>query len=742
MKSATLKVLVCMLFGYWLPGNCTDYPFQDPSLSWDDRVNDLITRLTVDEITDQMALSSPAPSIDRLGIKPYEWSTECLRGDSDAGPATAFPQALGLAASFDFDTIFDVARTTAIEVRAKNNDYERRGEYENHKGVSCFSPVLNIARHPLWGRNQETYGEDPYLSGELARAFVHGLQGDHPRYLIANAGCKHFNVHGGPENIPVSRFSFNAKVSERDWRMTFLPAFHECVKAGTYSLMCSYNRINGVPACANSELLIDVLRKEWNFTGYIVSDAGAIENIYTRHHYRLDALETAIASVNSGCNLELGGGSHPTFLQIKNGFKLKRISNQTLMERIKPLFYTRMRLGEFDPVKMNPFKQLDLSIVLSDGHRELAVKTALKTIVLLKNDGRTLPLKGSVNNLAVVGPLADNVDALYGDYSATPNNYTVTPRNGLARLAGNTSYASGCDNPKCRKYDSGQVKSAVSGADMVVVCVGTGTDIESEGNDRHELALPGKQLSLLQDAVKFAGSKPVILLLFNAGPLDVSWAVENPAVQTIVACFFPAQATGDALYRMFMNTSPESNPAGRLPMTWPRSMEQVPPMTDYTMKGRTYRYSDADPLFPFGFGLSYTLFKYYNTSASPTVIKSCDTVTIPLTVTNVGDFPGDEVMQVYISWSNASVTVPKLQLVGFRRVREIEPSASATVHFAVLPRMMAIYTTQWMIEPGVYNVYAGGQQPNQVTQGVPSNVVMTSFTIEGPSTPLNKCDIQ
>ncbi|XP_077988499.1 uncharacterized protein LOC144442999 [Glandiceps talaboti] len=734
---STLQVIL-VLVGIVVSSRAYDYPFQDPTLPWGDRVQDLITRLTVDEIARQMALSSPAPSIDRLGIKPYEWSTECLSGDVDAGPATSFQQALGLAASFDVDVIFDVARTTAIEVRAKNNDYEKHGEYDNHKGLGCFSPVLNIARHPLWGRNQETYGEDPYLTGEFAKHFVRGLQGNHPRYIIANAGCKHFDVHGGPENVPVSRSSFNAKVSERDWRMTFLPAFHECVKAGTYSLMCSYNSINGVPACANGDLLIDILRNEWNFTGYIISDAGAIENIYTKHHYTIDALEAAIKSVNAGCNIELGGGSNPTFLKISRGVKEGKISNETLMERVKPLFYTRMRLGEFDPPEMNPYKMLNLSVVLCGDHRELAIKTALKTFVLLKNMDHVLPLKDNINNLAVVGPFADNADALYGDYSPTTNNFTVTPRNGLSQLANTTKYASGCDDVKCREYENVKIKYAVTGADLVVVCLGTGNPVESEGNDRHDIALPGLQLSLLKDVVEYANGKPVILLLFNAGPLDVSWAVNNDAVSAIVECFFPAQATGTALYRLFLNME-GSNPAGRLPMTWPKSMDQVPPIVDYTMEGRTYRYSSADPLFPFGFGLSYTFFKYFIMTVTPQNIKPCDVVTVPVTVMNVGQLPGDEVIQVYISWHNASVTVPRLQLVGFRRVHEIQPSASVTVNVDIVPRVMAVYTDQWMIEPGLFTVYAGGQQPNQVTHQVPSNVVTSQFVITGKPTTLNSC---
>lgn len=277
-----------------------DFPFRDPTLPWEERLDDLMARLTLKEMVLQMARggaknNGPAPPIDRLGIGPYNWNTECLRGDVEAyGWATSYPQALGLAASFSPELIYQVANATATEVRAKHNIFASLGDYRDHTGLSCFSPVLNIMRHPLWGRNQETYGEDPFLTSELAVAFVMGLQGNHPRYIKASAGCKHFDVHGGPENIPTSRLNFDAKVEERDWRMTFLPQFEACARAGTFSFMCSYNRINGVPACANKKLLTDILRGEWGFQGYVVSDEGAVELIMVGHHFTHNFLDTAI----------------------------------------------------------------------------------------------------------------------------------------------------------------------------------------------------------------------------------------------------------------------------------------------------------------------------------------------------------------------------------------------------------------------------------------------------------------
>ncbi|XP_077989356.1 uncharacterized protein LOC144443692 [Glandiceps talaboti] len=735
------SALVLSLLGYLVvpvPGS-SSYPFQNTSLPWDQRVDDLVSRLTLDEMVFQMARTSPAPSIDRLGIKPYVWNSECLHGAvSPTGLDTAFPQSIGLAAMFSPGILEKVAEAIAYEVRAKHNDYTKRGIYEQHTGLSCFSPVINIARHPLWGRNQETYGEDPFLAGQLVKSYVSGLQGNHPRYVIANAGCKHFDVHGGPEDIPQPRFSFNAKVSERDWQMTFLPAFHECVKAGTYSVMCSYNRINGVPACGNKKLLTDILRKEWGFRGYVVSDEGAVEFIRTAHHFTDDVIETVILTVNAGCNLDL---SFPVgdgyYTRIGDAVKMDLITKETVIERVKPLFYTRMKLGEFDPPEMNPFSTLNMSVVQSKEHQELAIMAAVKSFVLLKNQGKLLPVKTRVGKFAVVGPFADNPSTLFGDYAPNPDrDFVVTPCQGLKAMASDTRCTPGCLTASCSNYFPSLVKAAVSGADMVVVALGTGSSIEAEFYDRSDLSLPGKQLQLLQDAVKYADGKPVILLLFNAGPLDVSWAVNNDAVSAIVECFFPAQATGTALYRLFVNME-GSNPAGRLPMTWPKSMDQVPPMVNYTMDGRTYRYFHGDPLFPFGYGLSYTEFKYADLRLKTTTLKACDNESITVVVQNTGNLAGDEVTQCYLSWNNATIPVPKWQLVSFNRT-EIQPNQSISITFTIVPRVMAVYTTQWVIEPGIYTVYVGGQQPNQVTQ-VPSNVLKGQFKVTGSPTPLSKC---
>ncbi|XP_055955055.1 uncharacterized protein LOC126809597, partial [Patella vulgata] len=388
-----------------------DYPFRNVSLSWDVRVDDLVGRLTLDEMTLQMAKggagqNGPAPAISRLGIGPYQWNTECLHG-SVGHNATSYPQSIGLAATWSYDTIHTTAKAIAEDVRAIHNEAVKAGNYSQWTGLGCFSPVINMMRDPRWGRNQETYGEDPFLSGMLAKAYVKGLQGDHPRYIRANAGCKHFNVHGGPENIPSSRWSFDSKVSMRDWRTTFLPAFRHCVEAGTYSLMCSYNSINGVPACANKELLTDILRTEWGFKGYVVSDEAAVEGITYGHHYTNNSIECAAAAITAGCNLELAENNYIPYYFAADAVHQGFITEDLVRDRVKPLFYTRMRLGEFDPPELNPYTSINTSVIHDQAHTALAIEVAMKSFVLLKNSG-VLPLKKSVyNSIAIVGPTAD-----------------------------------------------------------------------------------------------------------------------------------------------------------------------------------------------------------------------------------------------------------------------------------------------------------------------------------------------
>ncbi|XP_071794475.1 uncharacterized protein [Asterias amurensis] len=735
-----LSLFVFELYG--LKQVTAAFPFQDITLSWEKRLDDLIPRLYLDEVSQQMARAGirqngPAPAIPRLGIGPYMWNTECLRGDSEAGNATAYPQALGLAASFSTDLLTEVATATSEEVRAKHNNWTSHGIYKDHSGLSCFSPVINIMRHALWGRNQETYGEDPFMTGVLARAYVTGLHGPHPRYIRTSSGCKHIFAYDGPENIPSPRYSFDSQVTDMDMWMTYLPMFQECVKAGTYNLVCSYNSINGVPACASKKYLTDILRTQWGFKGYVSSDLTALEFMYTRHNYTTGPLDSAVAAVRAGCNLELSGAEDTAYSHLTEAVQLGLLTMEELLVLVRPLFYTRMRLGEFDPPKLNPYTSLRAEdVVESKAHQNLAVTAALKTFVLLKHTNNILPV-GKIQKLAVVGPLADSPRDLFGDYPPeTLLEYIITPREGLQSIASVVQFAAGCDNPACGMYNQTAIAQAVMGVDFVVVCLGTGTSIESESRDRISLALPGKQLQLLQDAVKYAAGRPVVLLLFNAGPLDISWADQHPGVQAIVECWLPAQATGKALARFFTN-GVDGNPAGRLPYTWPASMDDVPAMTNYSMFNRTYRFFTGAPFYPFGYGLSFTEFDYQRIFVTNPVLKPCDDMHVSVTLSNVGKYVGDEVTQVYIGWPGATFPVPRYQLGAFVRI-QIRPQNQITHYLTIPARVRAVYEGRLVLKPGKFWVYAGGQLPGQ-SRRVPSAILVTDFTVVGQDTDLASC---
>ncbi|XP_067676794.1 uncharacterized protein [Haliotis asinina] len=715
-----------------------DYPFRNTSLPWDVRVEDLVGRLTLEEMQEQMArgghgnFGGPAPPIPRLGIGPYSWNTECLRGDVGAGNATSFPQALGLAAAFSKDLMYRVAEATSIEVRGKYNDFVSKKEYGDHKGISCFSPFMNIMRDPRWGRNQEVYGEDPYMTGVLSAMSVKGLQGNDSRFVRTNSGCKVFAAYAGPDSIPVSRHNFSAVVSVRDFRTTFLPAFRACIKAGTYNIMCGYNSFNGTPACANRMLLTDVLRKELNFTGYVISDQGAIERIMTTHHYLDNGVDIAAASVNAGVNLELAENlRQPFFTLITEAVRQGKLTEDLIRERVKPLFYTRMRLGEFDPPESNPYTKLNTSTIESEAHKALAVEAAMKTYVLLKNVNNFLPLTKKYNSIGVVGPIANDKVNIFGDYSADSDpRFTMTALDGIKHLSPNVQYGAGCSNTSCTNYNSSSVQDAVSGKDLVFVCLGTGQEIESEARDRPDIELPAGQAELLQDSLKFSGNTPIVLLMFNAGPLNITMADASPQVAAILECFFPAQATGEALRRVLTMDGPGSVPAARLPYTWPRSLDGFPAMTNYSMAGRTYRYYEDDPLYPFGYGLSYTEFFYITLQYSYTIRAGSD-VEVSILLQNTGKYAGDEVVQVYISWDNASVPVPQRQLVAFERVT-IAANAFQVVNITVSAESMAVWVDNsgWVIEPGYIRLFVGGQQPSQ-QKSAPSRVLEGGFRIEG-----------
>ncbi|VDD82161.1 unnamed protein product [Mesocestoides corti] len=689
------------------------------------RVNDLLSRLEVDELTQQLLhggagfAHGPAPPIPRLGIRPYQWRSECLHGYGFDGDATSFPQVISMAAAFDRDLIYAVANATAFEARAKYNSYARAGEYGDHKGINCFSPVVNILRHPLWGRNQETLGEDPFLTGELSNAFVRGLSAlppsgplsrelvDEKHVYLTSACCKHFAVHSGPENTPVSRLSFEANVSAADLWLTYFPAFKGCLANGAaQSVMCSYNGINGVPNCANKWLLKKVLRDTWGFKGFVISDEGALQYLVSKHKAFQTYLEAAIASFNAGTNIEnsqeIVRGVYSTLPLLVAAGVIRR---QQLEDMNRPLFLTRMRQAEFDPPEENIYASLDKNdFIQSPQHRQLSLIAGCRSTVLLQNINHFLPLKSKVKSLALIGPFAKSLGELIGSYPASRMpNYETTLEDGLKEVSSILHATEFCRRGAiCRDADeAGLIRLLNSTSiDMIVLTVGTGSKLVTESRDMQNISLFGRQHRMLQLVSIHAPTVPVVVFVYSAGPVNITDAVASPQVRSILWFGYPGQEAGKIAARMLLGNpgiayhqhddslSQEANnlqfadsfpgleskwgywwmPAARLPFTWYSSLDHLPDITDYEVKNHTYRFNQYSVCpqnntpcqtveFPFGFGLSYNRqtsggggFTYRALDLPTNSVSSLVGFSFVVKVANRGIRPSDEVVQVYLDW--------------------------------------------------------------------------------------------
>ena len=844
-------------------------PYKNPNLPIEVRVADLMSRLTLEEKVAQMMNATPA--IERLGVPAHDYWNEALHGVARSGIATVFPQAIGLAATWDTKLMYEVADVISTEARAKHHEYARNNQFGRYQGLTFWSPNINIFRDPRWGRGQETYGEDPYLTGRLGIQFVRGLQGNDPRYFKVIATPKHYAVHSGPEP---ERHAFDAIASERDLRETYLPAFRDTIVEGkAYSVMCAYNRTNGEPCCANKRLMVDILRGEWGFDGYVVSDCGAIYDIWKFHKVVPTEMEASVLGVKAGTDLTCGT-EYPSLVQaVKQGL----ITEAELDTSVKRLLTARFRLGQFDPPEMVPYARIPFSQNDTDEHRQLALKTARESIVLLKNADRTLPLKKDLKSIAVIGPNADSPEVLWGNYNGnasrlftplagiknavskdtkvvyalgstlagepvvpvpasaltvngtepglkaeyfnnqelrgpaatvrtdaridfdwgrynptpelTGNNFSVRwtgklkpPESGNYTIGftaddGARIYIDGkllveawSSNPTKtvtkeialeggRSYDLRMeyfqnnreniaklvwsyprlserlLEEAVTAAresDVSVVVLGISARLEGEempvhvegfrGGDRTDLSLPKSQEALLK-AVAATG-KPVVVVLLSGSAVAVNWANHN--VPAILAAWYPGGEGGTAVADVLFGNY---NPAGRLPVTFYKTVDQLPPFTDYSMQGRTYRYFKGEPLYPFGYGLSYTNFVYSDLRIDSKSVKAGQPVNVSVDVTNAGERLGEEVVQLYLTDAAASAPVPIRNLVGFDRI-SLRPREKRSVSFTITPRQMSLIDDggKRVIEPGEFTIFVGGGQPGFTRA---STGVSGGFTVSG-----------
>jgi beta-glucosidase len=877
-KTSVALMLISTMLSPALYAQAAQPAYENPRLPIERRVNDLISRMTLSEKVSQLGHSADA--IPRLGIPQYNWWNEGLHGVARAGNATVFPQAIGMAAMFDEPLMHQIADVISTEFRAK---YVERvhpdGSTDWYRGLTVWSPNINIFRDPRWGRGQETYGEDPFLTSRLGVSFVTGLQGADSKYLKTVATPKHFAVHSGPE---LTRHTVDVKASKHDMEDTYLPAFRATVMEGkAESVMCAYNSLNGQPACANDDLLRAHLRGDWGFKGYVVSDCGAVSDVFAGHHYALSMEQAVTVSLEAGTDLICGLPPQDRQKLEKNALeKAVRdglLKESVIDEALRRLFTARFRLGMFDPPAMVPWSGITAVDNDTSEHRQLALLAARESIVLLKNADGFLPLKKHYGTIAVIGPNADSVDALVGNYNGSPSkpvtllagikqrftdsnviyamgtgltgpamepmasdslfvsrsrrehglkaeyfsNTTLEGRPKIVRTdasvnfgweylgvtpamvhkfsvrwtgvivppsSGNyqlgftgedgyrlwldgsllvedwTSHRPATTETKEVHLEAGhaydikieyfqavrgaearliwsipgrgqqQTLEAVRKADLVVMALGLSPRIEGEemkvnaegfaGGDRTRIDLPAPQQRLLEEV--YAVGKPMILVLMGGSAIAVNWADEN--LPAILEAWYPGEEGGEAIADVLAG---DYSPSGRLPVTFYRSIDQLPPFEDYSMAKRTYRYFPGEALYPFGYGLSYTNFSYTNAKAEPASVPANGTVTVSVDVANTGGVAADEVVQLYLTHEGV-VGAPLRALNGFRRVH-LGPGQQERVAFQLTNRQLSIVDEAGRrnVAPGRVRVWVGGGQP--VTRaGIPRPAGMeTQFEIVG-----------
>lgn len=662
------------------------------------KARELVAQMTLAEKCSQLRFDAPA--IKRLGIPAYNWWNECLHGVARAGTATVFPQAIALAATWNPKLVKKVATAISDEARAKYNECKKFGDTLQYQGLTMWSPNINIFRDPRWGRGHETYGEDPYLTSRIACAFVEGLQGDHPVYRKVDSTIKHFAVHSGPEAL---RHSFDAVVSKKDLYETYLAAFEYVIKhAKPAAVMCAYNRVNGEPCCGSPTLLGEILRKQFGFEGYVVSDCGAICDINRHHRVTSTEAESAALALNNGCQLNCGSAYHSLLAAVAQGL----ISEDVITRACEMLFETRFKLGMF--ADDCPYDNIDYDVVECEKHIKLSRKAARKSMVLLKNDG-ILPLNNTKDlTIAVIGPNADERTTALANYNGIPSEI-ITLLMGIKQAAkGKVYYAMGCR--AWRRADETLLREAVIAAqksDVVLLFLGLTPAMEGEegdaaltGGDKRDLDWPEVQRELFE-AVMAVG-KPTVLINISGSAVNLALAKER--CNAIMQVFYPGAQGGAALADLIFG---KYSPSGRLPVTFYRSVDELPPFEDYNMEGRTYKYFRGEPVFPFGHGLTYTTFEY----GGFTAVQSEDNIKVSVTIKNTGGYKATEVAQLYFKPAWDMPGAPNKVLIGFENVK-LKPGHESKVEFELTREDFSLYNEsgERVFTPGEYELICGTER--------------------------------
>ena len=708
MKRFCIKLCVLSIL-LTMAGASNGQIFKDPTKSVNERVNDFISKLTLKEKVDQLMNNTPA--IPRLGVPAYNWWNEALHGLGRSGVATIFPQAIGEAATFDPVLLKQISTAIGKEARAQFNINRKNGYEIQYGGLSFWSPNINIFRDPRWGRGQETYGEDPYLTAQMGVAFVEGLQGDDPEHLMAAACAKHYAIHSGPERL---RHEFDVKVSLQDMRQTYFPAFHALAKAGVESFMSAYNRVNG-EACSASDFLIDtVLRGWWGFKGHIVSDCDAVEDIYKGHHIVKTAAQAAALAINKGLDLNCGTTYYALVDAIKQGLTTEAKVDSALAAVTR----TRIKLGLLDPVGSNPYDKITPDELNSDSHRALARKAAVESVVMLKNRDNTLPLSNHLQKYYITGPNATNMEALIGNYYGV-NNQMSTILEGIAgRIAKGSQlqYRKGIlmDRPNDNPIDwtTGDAQQA----EAIFVVLGIDGTLEGEEGeaiaskhfgDRLDYNIPQNQVDFLKKLRKGYNGK-IVTIVTGGSPMNLKTV--DSLSDALLMVWYPGEEGGNAVADIiFGNVSP----SGKLPVTFPMSLDDLPPYQDYAMKGRTYRYMDKTPMYPFGFGLSYADIVYQDLKADHSTFKNPeDKITITATLQNKSQVASDEVVQLYVSVPKQDFETPKYTLRHFKRIH-LAKGETKKISFTLGTDDLMVYDGEGkaVMPDGKFTIYVGGSAP-------------------------------
>ena len=715
------------LISYNTNSSEVDYnPTSEVINSFGKTADSLISLLTIEQKASQML--STSKSIPEHGIEMYNWWNEALHGVARSAKATVFPQAIAMGATFDPDLIRKTADAISTEARAMYNIFSSKGMRIEYTGLTFWSPNINIFRDPRWGRGHETYGEDPYLTGKLGKAFVNGLQGNHSKYLKVAAGAKHFAVHSGPEAI---RHSFNVTVSPQDLSETYLPAFKELVDANVEIVMCAYNRLNDKPCCGSKSLLNDLLRENWGFKGHVVSDCGAINDIKSNHNFTISNEQSVAYAIKGGVDLNCGSLYNLIPKAIEKGY----LSEKDLDKSLKRLLMTRLKLGILTKVNDNPYKGLNENHINNKNHIKLARDVASKSIVLLKNKNNILPLSKNINRLFITGPNAANVNTLLANYNGLSPNI-VTPLEGITTKVSNGTivrFNKGVD--LTHGNDRMEWSSSLAGSSDVTIAVmgisaliegEEGAAISSDANgDRNTISLPKNQIEYLRKLRKSAGDKPIVLVIKSGSAIELTEI--SKYVDAIIYAWYLGEQGGNAIADIIFG---DVNPSGKLPITIPESLSHLPDYIDYNMDNRTYKFTNHKPMYPFGFGLSYSSFDYSDLSLKKNKINIGDSIELNFEVFNNSNIPGEEVVQVYINDMEASFRTPNSSLIFFKRIH-LNSGEKKKINLLIDDNTMGSYNEKGVkeIEPGNFKIFVGGSSPGVRSKELGKMIKEISFTV-------------